>query len=407
MPPFQPLAAADQRRLAEVLARIERGSETLVGYPCNQCFDYSELYPFLAHAINNVGDPFAGSNYQQNTHDIERDVVHDFAMLTRAEPESIWGYVTSGGTEGNLYGLYLARELHPTAIVYYSEDTHYSVAKSLRLLHARSIMIRSLPSGEIDYEDLEATLRIHRDVPPIVFANIGTTMKGAIDDVGRIRAIIDDLRLTTRYIHCDAALSGMILPFVDDPPSWDFSSGIDSVSISGHKMIGSPLPCGVVLARRRNVERIARSVEYVGVLDTTIGGSRSAFAPLVLWYGLRRLGRDGMRRVVRQCLDTADHAIEQFARHGLAAWRNPHSITVVTPRPSEPVVHKWQIAPFRDIGHLITMPHVTRDVVDRIVADYVAFPRPDPTRCATSAGSRFQSAPPPALRPSHPPPESS
>ena len=42
----------------------------------------------------------------------------------------------------------------------------------------------------------------------------------------------------------------MILPFVDDPPPWNFAAGIDSIAISGHKMIGSPLPCGVALARK-------------------------------------------------------------------------------------------------------------------------------------------------------------
>ena len=46
-----------------------------------------------------------------------------------------------------------------------------------------------------DYEDLAETLKIHRDVPPVVFANVGTTMKGAVDDVGVIRGILDDLRL--------------------------------------------------------------------------------------------------------------------------------------------------------------------------------------------------------------------
>jgi len=40
----------------------------------------------------------------------------------------------------------------------------------------------------------------------------------------------------------------MILPFVPHPQPWDFRAGIDSISISGHKMIGAPLPCGVVLA---------------------------------------------------------------------------------------------------------------------------------------------------------------
>ena len=51
------------------------------------------------------------------------------------------------------------------------------------------------------------------------------------------------------------------------------------MAISGHKMIGSPLPCGVALTRRDYVSRIARSIEYVGVLDTTLTGSRNASRP--------------------------------------------------------------------------------------------------------------------------------
>src|SRR5690606_12822693 len=108
------------------------------------------------------------------------------------------------------------------------------------------------------------------------------------------------------YVHVDAALSGMILPFVDEPSNWNFEAGADSISTSGHKMIGSPLPCGMAIARKRNVDRIARSVEYVGVLDTTLTGSRNAFTPLVLWYAMKRLGLAGMKQTVQDCLSMAD-----------------------------------------------------------------------------------------------------
>ncbi len=363
----------------------------MIGYPCNQLFDYRELHPFLNYNMNNVGDPYAETNFGPNTHDIEREVLETYAELTKAPKDNHWGYVTNGGTEGNLYGLYLARELHPKGIVYYSEDTHYSVAKSLRLLGTRSIMIRSLESGEIDYADLHETLRIHRDCPAIVFCNVGTTMKGAIDDVGRIRAMLDELRMTESYIHVDAALSGMILPFVDNPPAWNFKAGADSISTSGHKMIGSPLPCGMVLAKKKNVERIARSVEYVGVLDTTLTGSRNALTPLILWYAMKRLGLSGMKSVVRSCLSTAAYAVRRFEEHGILAYTNPHSITVVFPRPKDAVIEKWQIAPYRDIGHLITMPHVSQETVERFIADYVSSDTLDEartTRASTPPGAR-------------------
>ena len=279
-------------------------------------FDYRELYRFLGFPVNNIGDPYVTSNFHLNTHDFEREVLEIFRQLTRAPSEACWGYVTSGGTEGNMYGIFLGRELFPEGMVYYSEDTHYSVNKILRCLHVRNIMIKSCPDGRMDLEDLRETLKIHRDVPPIVLASIGTTMKGAVDDVDGIRRIFEDLAIHVRYLHADAALSGMILPFVDDPQAWDFSAGVDSIAISGHKMIGSPLPCGVVLAHKANVDRIARKIEYVGTLDTTLLGSRSAIAPLFLWYAFRTIGLEGFRRRVDHCFQTADYAIERLRQLG-------------------------------------------------------------------------------------------
>ena len=370
--PRPKLSADDQRRLEELCARLTRLKRYYVGYPCNEEFDYSELTPFFEFAINNVGDPFGGSNIPLNTHEFEREVLTDFAGFTHAPTDGWWGYVTSGGTEGNMYGLYVARELFPEGICYFSEDTHYSVAKVLRLQHTRNIMLKSQPSGELDYDDLRETLRIHRDVPPIIFANIGTTMKGAVDNLATIRGVLDDLAITNAYIHADAALSGMILPFVENPQPWDFAAGADSIAISGHKMLGSPLPCGIVLARKSHVDRIARSIEYIGALDTTISGSRSAFGPLFLWYRLRTLGREGITAMVRKSLERADYAVGRLREKGIEAWRNENSVTVVFPRPPEEVMKKWIIAPRRSIGHIITMPHVTGEIIDEFVADFAA-----------------------------------
>lgn len=374
-----PLPPADRQRLDELYQRLRSVSGRNIGYPTNQAFDYSELFRFLEFSINNVGDPFTGTNYRLNTMEFEREVVADFARLTQAPEGQWWGYVTSGGTEGNMYGLYVARELFPDSICYFSEDTHYSVAKVLRLQHTRNIMIKSQPDGQMDYADLRETLRIHRDVPPILFCNIGTTMKGAVDDVAKIRAILEDLAIPNAYIHADAALSGMILPFVDDPQPWDFAAGADSISISGHKMLGSPVPCGVVLARKSHVERISRSIEYIGALDTTIAGSRSAFAPLMLWHRLRTLGDAGMREIVHGCLERAEFAVRQLQAGGAPAWRHANSITVVFPRPPKEVMEKWIIAPKKDIGHLIVMPHVTLEMLDEFIADYLRAWQPPST----------------------------
>lgn len=361
--------AAIQRRLDLLLEQVKLASASNIGYPTNQDFDYSPLAPFLTLSLNNVGDPYHDSNYRANTHEIEREVIARIAQLTRIDPEEAWGYVTSGGTEGNMYGLYLARETFPNAMFYFSEDTHYSVLKNVRVLNARYVMIKRQENGEIDYEDLRDMLRVHRDLPAVVMANIGTTMRGAVDDLDHIKGILQDLRITNAYIHADAALSGMILPFVAEPQPFAFDAGIDSISISGHKLIGAPLPCGVVITRKANVERVGRAVEYVGVHDTTLSGSRSAYAPLMLWYALSTLGDDGLRQRVEGMMDTAEYAVNRFNERGIPAWRNRNSVTVVFPKPPPEVFVKWQIAPEGQEAHIITMPHVTREMIDELVND--------------------------------------
>ena len=133
----------DRERLDILHETLTRERGRFVGYPCTAEFDYSPLFRFLGFPINNVGDPFLPSNYHLNTHDLEREVLEFFRLLFHAPVDGFWGYVTNGGTEGNMYGIYLAREMLPDGMVYYSEDTHYSVSKILRLLHVRNLAIKS------------------------------------------------------------------------------------------------------------------------------------------------------------------------------------------------------------------------------------------------------------------------
>ncbi len=366
----RPLGGKDKKRLDDLYRALCEARSTHAGYPCNMVFDYSELNRFLEFPINNVGDPFGKTNFSVNTHAIEREMIRFFANITKAPKDGFWGYITAGGTEGNMYGLYLARELMgKDATVYFSEDTHYSVSKIMRLLDMRHIMIKSAPGGEIDCEDLRETVRIHRDRPVIIMANAGTTMKGAVDDIAEIRSILEKFAIKKSYIHCDAALSGMVLPFVKNPPPFGFPTGMDSVAISGHKLIGSPFPCGVALVKKENVKLIARNIEYIGALDTTISGSRNAFAALALWYAVRRYGVGGLRKLVGDSIALADFAVKRFRENGVEAWRNENSITVVFPRPAEKTAEKWQLASKDDISHIITLPHLNRATIEAIVKE--------------------------------------
>ena len=363
------LQQSDKQRLLDFLEEIKGNTNGFLGYPVSKDFDYKELLEFLDYPLNNLGDPFVESTWKVDSRKFEQEVVTFAAKLFRAQEDDFWGYVTNGGSEGNLYGLYLARELYPKGIVYFSKETHYSVSKNLHLLNMRHIMIRSQENGEMDYNDLYETVNIHRDKPAIVFANIGTTMTEAKDDLNKIKGVLQDLVITESYIHSDAALCGGIAPFLDPRPAFDFNDGADSISVSGHKSFGSPIPCGVVVARKTNVSRIARSIAYIGSLDTTITGSRNGLTPLFLWYMIKKMGRQGMKERVQNALETAAYALDTFKTAGIDAWRNPNALTIVFPEVSAKVREKWQLATADQQTHLICMPGISRQQIDEFIKD--------------------------------------
>jgi histidine decarboxylase len=171
---------------------IERQIDSFLGYQASQHAEYSaQLAWMLDHHVNNIGDPFREGNFTVNSKQFERDVLDYFARLwhgkTPHDPsdgDSYWGYVlTMGSTEGNLYGLWNARdylkgraligdEADPTRLLwvsatsttqstsddadlapsheqehdetrnrnafapvaFYSADTHYSFTKAVRVL---------------------------------------------------------------------------------------------------------------------------------------------------------------------------------------------------------------------------------------------------------------------------------
>jgi len=363
------LQNADNDRLLEFLNTVKQNTEYFVGYPVSKDFDYTDLFAFLKYPLNNLGDPFTESTWKVDSRAFEQEVIRFTADLFRAEKDNFWGYVTNGGSEGNLYGLYLARELYPDGIVYFSEETHYSVNKNLHLLNMQHIMIRSQENGEIDYEDLYETIKIHRDKPAIIFANIGTTMTEAKDDVHKIKSILDDLVITKHYIHSDAALCGGTAPFLHPRPAFDVKDGADSISVSGHKMFGSPIPCGIVIAKKNNVTRISRSIAYIGSLDTTITGSRNGLTPIFLWYQIKKLGMDGLQKRVNHALEISEYTLASLKEAGIDAWRNPNAITIVFPETSNRLKKKWQLATAGGRTHLICMPGVSRDLIDRFLKD--------------------------------------
>ncbi len=359
----------NQTRLDNYMAQVATRSKNFLGYPVSIDFDYSELYPMLKYPLNNLGDPLIESTYDLNSRSIEREVVQFFAELFKAPSNNSWGYVTNGGSEGNLYALYLARELYPNGMVYYSESTHYCINKNIHLLNMPSIVIRSQENGEMDYEDLKDAIHLHRQKPAIIIANIGTTMTEAKDDLGKIKDVLKKSAIRSHYIHADAALAGTYLSLLETQPAFDFEQGIDSIAISGHKFIGSPIPCGVVIVKKSYKDRIGQTIPYIGTLDTTITGSRNGHSPLFLWYAIKKLGRDGLKQRAIKSLELAAYLESEMKNMGIEAWRNANAITVVFSKPSDEICIKWQLASEGKKSHIICMPGVSKKSIDEFLLD--------------------------------------
>ena len=369
------LSIENQNKLDAFWAHCVKNQYFNIGYPESADFDYTNLERFLRFSLNNCGDWAEYCNYLLNSFDFEKEVIEYFADLFKIPFEDSWGYVTNGGTEGNMFGCYLARELYPNSTLYYSKDTHYSVAKIVKLLRIKSQVVESQANGEIDYDDLIAKIKADGEKHPIIFANVGTTVKGAIDDIAEIQKRIAALGIKREnyYIHADAALSGMILPFVDHPQAFTFADGIDSIGVSGHKMIGSPIPCGIVIAKKKNVDQISVEIDYIAAHDKTITGSRNGHTPLMMWEAINSHTFTEWKQRITRCMELAEYAVQQFQNSGVNAWRNKNSITVVFPCPSEGVWKKHCLAISNGLAHMVVSAHhLTHESIDSLINDVIA-----------------------------------
>lgn len=349
----------NQVRLEEFYGYCLENKYFNIGYPESADIDYSPLEKFFNINFNNCGDWAEYCNFKLNTFEFEKEVMEYFYRLFKTDGEKSWGYVTNGGTEGNTFGIWLAREKFPNSTLFYSKEAHYSAAKIINLLGLKSCLVERQINGIVNYEDLIAKIVASGEKHPIILANLGSTVHGAIDDIGKIQQLMAEagFKREDYYIHGDAALSGMILPFVDDPQPHTFADGLDSVAISGHKMLASPIPCGVVIGKRENVDNICVSVDYIAAHDKTVSGSRNGHTPLILWLAIHSLSFEEMKKRIEGCIELAEHVIKRLREAGYNAWRHKNSITVVAPRPEEEVWEKWSLAPSGDEVHIITCAH--------------------------------------------------
>ena len=354
---------------------LEAGLRHKAGFPGADDIDYRPLWRFFRYELNNIGDPYDDPVFSHHTKPFERDAIEFFADLLHAPVGDRWGYITTGSSECLQYGLLRARRFYPNGLAYFSTSAHYKVPRILEDLRIRSVAVPATALGEISYPDLRAAIARHSGQPAIVVATAGTTMTEAVDDVARITEVLDDLGVVDRYIHVDAALSGIPLSLMpaDERPSFDFAAGADSVGFSLHKFLATRMPGGLVVTRHSAAPGIRMRVPYTGAADTTITCSRSGHMALMAWYAVRTLGVDGLRDRAEQARTAAAYLEQRLTEMAWPAWRHPHATTVVLKTPPHRVASRWQLATVRDgWSHYICLPGRGRGQIDEFLADLSA-----------------------------------
>ncbi|MBD2255235.1 histidine decarboxylase [Nostoc parmelioides FACHB-3921] len=469
-----------------------------LGYQVSQSFNYEEdLKQYLNYHINNVGDPFQSGNFTVNSKFMERAVLDYYASLWNArwphdpnDTESYWGYVlTMGCTEGNLYGLwngrdYLAgkfllndptveeearitslsgqpRSVPPrliyqqapvleenpnahTPVAFYSEDTHYSIIKAMRVMAMQNFYEigtekypqenplapgqpwpKEVPSqggndgpGSIDIKALCKLVEFFaaKGYPIFVCFNYGTTFKGAYDDVeaaGKAllpifkkyglddRKVYYDPEDPTKYdirngywFHVDGALGAAYMPFIEMAynmgkisqrgPNFDFRLPfVHSITMSGHKWIGAPLPCGIYMTKTKYQLRPPDDPEYIGSQDTTFAGSRNGFSAMLFWD---YLAKNSYAVQVDKVLYTENiatyaylqlKALEEKLGEDLWVAHTPLSLSIRFKRANDDIVFKYSLSgetlyvkgQKREYSHIFLMTHVTTALIDELIQD--------------------------------------
>jgi glutamate/tyrosine decarboxylase-like PLP-dependent enzyme len=268
-------------------------------------------------------------------HRYEVEVVDMLLDLLHA-PDRAGGSTTSGGTETNVMAVKTARDwarehkpvaTAPEMIV--PRTAHPSFDKAAHLLGVRVVRMAESPNFGADVEAMasavnENSVMLVASAPPYPY--------GECDPVARIAALARQHNL---WMHVDACLGGMILPFARDidasVPEFDFAiPGVTSISVDLHKYGYAAKGVSALLLRDAALERFQRTTFEdwpAGVYSTpNISGSRSGGAIASAWAVMRYLGRDGYREVVGRLMQVRQALVDGIESiEGLSVYAKPHS----------------------------------------------------------------------------------
>jgi glutamate/tyrosine decarboxylase-like PLP-dependent enzyme len=264
-------------------------------------------------------------------------------------PAEAFGILTGGGSEANLTALTVARqrlryEDRARAVLYQSDQRHWSVDRAAFVLGLRPDQLRHLPvTADLRFDaralaDAVAEDRRAGRVPWAVVANGGSTSTGTVDPLA---ALADVCRREGLWFHVDAAYGWPAVLAPGERPQLAGIERADSVTLDPHKWFAQTFEAGCLLVRdgRQLAETFAQRPEYlqdvtpnsdeVNFADNGLALTRR-FRALKIWLSLKVLGVGWFRALVERSCGLAAYAEALIRQRPAFEVLHPRQLSVVT-----------------------------------------------------------------------------
>src|SRR5215475_4611881 len=310
----------------------------------------SNFVSVMADALAAGFNPFAG-NWLEGSGPAQIELVTiDWLREMCGLPETAGGLFVSGGSMANLTALAAARramlsERGCDAVIYFSDQTHNSIEKGLRVLGFAREQIRALPSDEnfrLTVESLRRAVaedRANGKRPFCVVANAGTTNTAAVDPLDQFA---DLCRMENLWLHVDGAYGAAACLSERGRKLLAGIERADSLSLDPHKWLFQPFEIGCVLLRdawllKKNFRTMTGILEdtkraeeeEINYYDYGVQLTRG-FRALKLWLSLKTFGAAAFREAINRGFEMAEFAENILRQSG--CWRIvvPAAMGIVT-----------------------------------------------------------------------------
>jgi len=345
-------------------------SGRILGSMCTQPHPIAKK-AYMKFLETNLGDPelFPG------TKEIESKLISFISNLLNA-PKNSGGQIVSGGTEGNITAMWIAKQLTGKKEIIIPESAHFSFKKIASLMDMKLIAIPLTKDYIMNIARLKE--KISKNTAAIVGV-AGSTELGTIDPIPELSKICKDENI---FLHIDAAFGGFVIPLLKelnyDVTDFDFKlKGVGTISIDAHKMGYSAVPLGTLIVRDKKwINKVSvdshciSSKKQAGVLGTRSGG------PVAAAFAVTRyLGMAGYRDLIKRCMDTTYYTERRINEIGLCLAVKPTmNVLGVKLKHLSKVVNKlaeygWRVNKLERISciRIVLMPHVTKKIIDEFI----------------------------------------